>query len=252
MFKEINLQNDIEYLEKLDDPDQGDYSRTIIDLINANTMDLELASFLVDKVRSGSSYITGSGPGGIGKTTTMHALLPFVPKNLPFLTALPGEIKPIKQKRHSVVISNELSDHPPPTYLWDKELRDYFNLLESGHILISNVHADNHDEAFQQMVTENDVPERQFRAINLLIFICLEGGNPDQGRIKDNVTPRIVNKVYYSDGKSPHKLVYSPKEGLSDGPYRNSESEENSQRLLTEIMNTKLRSVSEMRKYYNG
>ena len=87
----------------------------------------------------------------------------------PFLTALPGEIQPFGQVKPSVVISNELSDHPPPTYLWDNDLRDYFNLLESGHILVSNVHADNHDETFQQMVTENDVPEHQFRSINFLL-----------------------------------------------------------------------------------
>ena len=246
------MQNDIEYLEELDNPDQDEYSRTLLDLVNANTMDFELASFLVDKVRSGSSYITGSGPGGIGKTTTMHALLPFCPKDLPFLTALPGEIQPFKQERRSVVISNELSDHPPPTYLWNNDLRDYFNLLECGHILVSNVHADNHDETFQQMVTENHVPEHQFRSINLLIFICLEGGNPDQGRIKDNVTPRIVNKVYYSDGKSPHELVYTPDNGLSQGSFRNHTTEEDSRHLLTEIMNIKLRTVSEMRKYYKG
>ena len=243
------MKNDIEYLEKLDNPDENEYSRTLIDLVQANTLDLELAGFLVDKVRSGSSYITGSGPGGIGKTTTMHALLPFVPKDLPFLTALPGEIQPFGQVKPSVVISNELSDHPPPTYLWDNDLRDYFNLLKSGHILVSNVHADNHDETYQQMVAENDIPEDQFRSINLLIFICLEGGNPDQGRIKDTVTPRIVNKVYYSDGKSPHELVYSPDNGLSEGPFRNPRAEEEAHRLLTEIMNTKLRSVSQIREH---
>jgi len=239
----------INYLRKLDNPDKNEYSRTLIDLVQANTLDLELAGFLVDKVRSGSSYITGSGPGGIGKTTTMHALLPFVPKDLPFLTALPGEIQPFGQMKRSVVISNELSDHPPPTYLWHKDLRDYFNLLESGHILVSNVHADSHDETYEQMVKENDIPEDQFRSINLLIFICLEGGNPDQGRIKDTVTPRIVNKVYYSDGRSPHELVYNLDNGLSDGPFRNPTTEEESRRLLTEIMNTKLRSISEIREH---
>ena len=62
------MATDIEYLQKLDNPE--DRTRSLIDLIDVQTVDLELASFLASHVWRGASYITGSGPSGIGKTTT--------------------------------------------------------------------------------------------------------------------------------------------------------------------------------------
>ena len=70
------MANDLEFLQKLDHPE--DRTRSLIDLIDVQTVDLELAAFFASHIWRGASYITGSGPGGIGKTTTMHALLSFV------------------------------------------------------------------------------------------------------------------------------------------------------------------------------
>ena len=81
------MATDLEYLQKLDNPE--DRTRSLIDLIDVQTVDLELAAFLIFHIWRGASYITGSGPGGIGKTTTMHALLSFIEADLPFITALP-------------------------------------------------------------------------------------------------------------------------------------------------------------------
>ena len=97
------MATDLEYLQKLDNPENR--TRSLIDLIEVQTVDLELAAFLASHVWRGASYITGSGPGGIGKTTTMHALLSFVGADLPFVTALPGEVSSVGTTK-SCVISN--------------------------------------------------------------------------------------------------------------------------------------------------
>lgn len=242
----MTMANDLEFLQQLDNPEAGEYTRSLIDLIEEQTVDLELAAFFVSHIRRGASYITGSGPGGIGKTTTMHALLGFVAADLPFVTALPGEVSSVGETR-SCVISNELSDHPPPTYLWGDDLRAFFALSRAGHILVGNVHADDLDEIHSQIVEVNGVPEEQFRAINLLVFICLEGGNPPEGRIKDTTTRRIINKIYYSDGRERHRLIYEPQKGLLDNAPRDREREQNCRAFLEEMIEVKERRLSEVR-----
>jgi hypothetical protein len=243
------MANDLEFLQKLDNPEGGEYTRSLIDLIDVQTVDLELAAFFASHIWRGASYITGSGPGGIGKTTTMHALLSFVAADLPFVTALPGEVSSIGGAK-SCVISNELSDHPPPTYLWGDDLRAFFALGRAGHTLVSNVHADNLDEIHRQVVEVNQVPAAQFRAINLLVFICLEGGNPPQRRIKDTTTRRIINKIYYSDGKEEHRLIYDPQKGLLDHAPRDREHEQNCRAFLAEMVADKERRLVEVRRRF--
>ena len=241
------MATDLEYLQKLDNPENR--TRSLIDLIEVQTVDLELAAFLVSHVWRGASYITGSGPGGIGKTTTMHALLSFIEADLLFVTALPGEVSSIGATK-SCVISNELSGHPPPTYLWGDDLRAFFALGDAGHTLVSNVHADSLDEIHHQIVETNQVPEAQFRAINLLVFICLEGGNPPQRRIKDTTTRRIINKIYYSDGKEEHRLIYDPQKGLLDLAPRDEQHEQNCRAFLAEMIASNECRLAEVRRRF--
>ena len=112
-------------LKEISHPEDEELSRSLLDLIEISTVDLELAAWLVSLVSRGASYITGSGPGGIGKTTTMHTLLSFVPDDLAFKIALPDAVAEVGEGRHCV-ISTELSAHPPPTYLWGQDVRDFF------------------------------------------------------------------------------------------------------------------------------
>ena len=247
--KEYVLETDIEYFAKLDDPDGDEYTRSLIDLLEGGTLDLELAAFLVDRVRQGASLITGSGPGGIGKTTTMHALACFVGEGLPFFLALPGKADAVAAER-ACVVSNELSDHPPPTYLWGDDLRAFFAQGEKGHTLVSNVHADDLEEISGQILGENGVPAEQFRRVNLLVFICLEGGNPPERRIKDTTTRRIVNKVYYSDGQTEHRLVYEAGGGLRAEAPRDTESESACRAFLEETLAGDARRLSEVRRLF--
>ena len=240
--------NDV--LQKISDPEDAEKARSLLDLIELDTVDLELAAWLVSLVSRGASYIIGSGPGGIGKTTTMHSLLSFVPDELTFKIALPDVVSQIGEGRHCV-ISTELSDHPPPTYLWGQDVRDFFTHSRHGHVLVANVHADDLDEIHDQMVGENEVPEDQFRALNLLIFICLEGGNPPgERRVKDHVTRRIVNKIFYTDGSGPHQSVYDPVSGLTPTAPRDPDYETRCRAFLTAGLASPERSIAGVRRHF--
>lgn len=235
------------FLEGLNNPKREERARSLLDLIELKTFDLDLAAWCVSLVSRGASYITGSGPGGVGKTTTMRSLLSFVPGNLRFALALPGEITTIGDTPHCV-LTNELSDHRPPTYLWDQDARDFLALSEKGHQLVGNVHADDLDEVHGQIVTTNNVPESQFRSINLFVFICLEGGNPPDGkRVKDTTTRRVINKIFYSDGTSGHESVYTPENGLQSNAPHDQEHEKQCRSFLEEALNGPERTLAGVR-----
>jgi hypothetical protein len=241
---ELTQHND-SFLKDLSDDDER--ARSLLDLIELKMFDLELAAWCASLVSAGASWITGSGPGGVGKTTTMHSLLSFIPRDRRLARALPSEVA-VGAEPHCV-LCNELSDHRPPTYLWDQDLRDFFALSQQGHQLVSNVHADDLDEVEAKIVTPNSVPTEQFRAINLFIFICLEGGNPE-GRVRDTTTRRLVNRIYYSDGSQPHESVYNPDDGLLTNAPRNAALEADWRGFLEAALVTEERSIEGLRRRF--
>ena len=235
------------FLQGLSNPEHEGRARSILDLIELGTFDIELASWLASRAALGESWISGSGPGGSGKTTTMRTLMSFIPSNRKFILALPGEVTSIPDDPHCMM-SNELSDHRPPTYLWNQDLRDFCEQKTRGHQLVGNVHADDLEEIHDQFVSQCDVPEEQFRSLNVLLFICLEGGNPEAKRIKDDVTRRVVNRIYYSDGTAPHESMFDPENGLLDNAPRDVELEAEIASFLTEAMNGSDRSLEGLRR----
>lgn len=195
-------------LDKFCSPGRDEVPLSFLDLIERDTLDLELAAWLLTCVAGGASWITGSGPGGIGKTTIMRSLLSFVPAGITFAEALPGEVANIGPPK-KCVISHELSDHTPPTYLWDQDLRNFFALGDAGHILVGNVHADDVAEIRREIVGDCQVLDSQFRGIDLFGFVRMEGQDPEARRIKDTTSRRYFEKIFWSDGDTDHALVYA-------------------------------------------
>ena len=136
---------------RLINPEREETPRSLLDLIEQGPFDLETAAWWMSHVTKGASWIVGSGPGGIGKSTTMRSFLSVVPGDRPFAIAMPGEIAALADQKRCT-ISLELSDHRPPGYLWDQDLRDFFDLSKARHQLVGNVHADTVEETREQVV----------------------------------------------------------------------------------------------------
>ena len=174
---------------------------SIFDLLERETLDIELASFALYWISQGASFLVGANPGGAGKTTVMGALLNFVPFNVPLVAATEQEIfQGIKQgqnKKKKCYICHEIGAGHWFAYLWGSTLRNYFSLLDYGHILATNLHADDIEEAYDQICIENRVSESYFRRINLMFYIRILSGYR-----------RRIEKVYFSRGNIAHELVY--------------------------------------------
>jgi hypothetical protein len=174
---------------------------SVFDLLAAKTLDLDLAAYLMARISKGSSFIVGSVPGGAGKTTVMCALLNFVPVDVPLIPATPEEVyKAAKASPRSCYICHEIGSGPYFAYLWADALKTYCGLVEHGHMLATNLHADDLEQAKEQICGENSVSFEHFNRFELLIFL----------RIEDSYfkAHRWIDKVYSSDALSDHVLIF--------------------------------------------
>lgn len=176
---------------------------SVFDLLEADTLDLDLAAYLMARISTGASFMVGASPGAAGKTTVMCALLNFVPIEVTLTAATAEAIRnatKANQAQRTCYICHEIGAGHYFAYLWGQDLVDYCSLAAHGHILATNLHADDIAEAEDQVCRINKVPREDFNRFALLIFMRIETGA--------SRTRRWINKVYSSDGQSEHKLIF--------------------------------------------
>jgi hypothetical protein len=182
---------------------RGGRMLSVFDLLAAETLDLDMAAYLMARISTGSSFMVGSVPGGAGKTTVMCALLNFVPVDVPLIAATPEAVYKAANSKVSpraCYVCHEIGSGYYFAYLWADELRAYCGLSDQGHILATNLHADNPEQAREQICETNGVPKEHLNKFELLIFLSIK-----DGYLKTN---RRIKEVYSSDGSSGHELIF--------------------------------------------
>jgi hypothetical protein len=183
---------------------RGGRMLSVFDLLSAGTLDLDLAAYLMARISTGSSFMVGSVPGGAGKTTVMCALLNFVPVDVSLIAATPETVYEAANNKISphraCYVCHEIGSGYYFAYLWADELRAYCGLSEQGHILATNLHADDLEQAKNQVCNTNGVPIEHFNKFELLIFLHVEN--------RYLKAKRWIEEVYSSDGSSGHELIF--------------------------------------------
>ena len=108
---------------------RGGRMLSIIDLVKANTLSMDIAAFLLERVSNGDSFIVGANPGGAGKTTVMCALINCIPGNMQIFHAENlSAIESGKDKNPGCFICHEISRGTYYAYLWARRLQEFFTL----------------------------------------------------------------------------------------------------------------------------
>ena len=150
----------------------------IIALDSVDTQTVALVWLLLEHGAS----ITVAGPTdpqpGIGKTTTLNALLQFLPEgtavaymsgmyeNFSF-TRLP-DVKPAK----TYALCNEVSDHLP-IYMWGRVARRYLMLPHQGYHIATSVHADTISDVVKMYRDDLRLKPEDIRHLGLVVNIGL-------------------------------------------------------------------------------
>ena len=182
---------------------------SIVDLILARTIDVQLAAYLMGAIRQGASVLCCAGPGGTGKTTLMGALLSFIPPS--------GEIKVVDSARSESwydevwnpetptwFICHELGPGSWYSYLWGEAAKVFLSMPKAGRFAATTVHADELGE-LRRLVTGQEIglSTEDFSKLDLVLFIRALRV-PGSKRFQRRVTQVHVGT---GDPKATHRLV---------------------------------------------
>lgn len=226
---------------------RGGRMLSIVDLIDAGTVSVDVAAYLLATISMHSaSFMVGALPGGAGKTTVMGALLNMVPRET-VLVAADGAVTIEEALRHDgdgqrCYICHEISEGNYYAYLWDEELHHYFALPAAGHMIATNLHADTYEEAYAQVCTGNSVPSKAFMRMNVIVFINIDylGLTPQ----------RTVAAIWESDGEREHHLVYAEDRGESPSALSEiivPDEHQDALKMITTLMSEGARTIQDVR-----
>jgi hypothetical protein len=229
---------------------RGGRALSLVDLIEAGTLSPALAARLVFLLTRGVSIASGAKTGGMGKTTLLAALLAFTPRGVDMVTvdrvtAPPSSLRPSAGRR--IHLCHELGRGAYYSYLWGKEIADYFALADGmkNHIAFT-IHADDPGEIEAQIASpETGLDGRAMMKLDALVFI--DGVGTPLGRA------RRVTALYEKDteGRS-HALVFRLRED-GNGFKRFGEPappEEGISGLLRTLVERKVRGLEEVRRSF--
>jgi hypothetical protein len=152
-------------------------------IIALGSVDAKTAALVWLLLEHGAS-LTVAGPTdpqpGIGKTTTLNALLQFVPEGtaLAYMSGMYEDfsftqLQDIDPAR-TYALCNEVSDHLP-IYMWGRVARRYLTLPAQGYHIATSVHADTIDDVIEMYQHDLRVSTEDTRRLGLVVNIGLVG-----------------------------------------------------------------------------
>jgi hypothetical protein len=192
---------------------RGGRMLSLVDLIEARTVDLPLASYLAATMRHGASLLVGANPGGAGKTAVMCALLNFLPNDTMIRPvsspAVLASVQDSTRRGQVCYLAHEIGAGSYYAYVWGREARAFLQMPQQGHSIASNLHADTLQETYEQLCDEVGARRADVGHIELKVYLGVKrtGGWSMQ---------RWVNRVYEARRGTDHLLW----QGNASGVFR--------------------------------
>jgi hypothetical protein len=129
---------------------RGGRTLSIVDLIQAGTLSVEMAACAMRAMHQGASLLTGARPGGAGKTTLMAAILNFLPPQVPLITVDGSRVISQGLERSATdpacYLAHEIGSGDWYGYIWGRDVAGFFSLIDGNRRVASCLHADTLDE----------------------------------------------------------------------------------------------------------
>ncbi len=152
-------------------------------IIALGSVDVDTVALIWIMLEHGSS-LTVAGPTdpqpGIGKTTTLNALLQFLPEgtSLVYMSGMYENFAftriPDIDPATTYALCNEVSDHLP-IYMWGRIARRFLTLPAQGYHVATSVHADTIDDVLYMYQHDLRLTPDDVRRLGLIINIGLIG-----------------------------------------------------------------------------
>ena len=156
---------------------------SIAQIIALGSVDVHTAALVWLLLEHGAS-LTVAGPTdpqpGVGKTTTLNALLQFLPEGtaLAYMSGMYEDfaftrLEDIEPEK-TYALCNEVSDHLP-IYMWGRVARRYLSLPAHGFHVATSVHADTIQDVLSMYQRDLRLTPDAVRRLGLVVNIGLAG-----------------------------------------------------------------------------
>ena len=184
---------------------RGGRTLSMVDLIRAGTISIEMSAYAMRAMHRGASLLTGARPGGAGKTTLMAALLGFLPTDVPIITVdrsgviSDGLARPAGEP--GCYLAHEIGSGHWYGYIWGRDVARFLSLIEGERRVASCLHADTLEELTNIVCSPPlDATRESLGRVGLVLFMHVSG---TLGRYR-----RRVSTFWESDGQGRHRLLY--------------------------------------------
>lgn len=206
MEYQINLEE--HNLSEIEGLSQRGKTLSIVDLIKANTLSVDMAAYSMYAIANGASFLTAARPGNAGKTTLLACLLTLLPPGIkiisvssPDVVAQAHKIMDGQKPDKFCFLPHEIGHGRWYGYLWGKHVGQLMHLMNDGCRVASCIHADTLPELHNIMVSgELGVSEEDFNRLGLIMFMKLE-------RELAGYSRRVM--TFYESGNDGHNLVFT-------------------------------------------
>ncbi len=159
---------------------RGGRTLSIVDLIEAGTISVEMAACAMRAMEGGASLLTGARPGGAGKTTLMAALLGFLPQGVPIVTVdgsraiAEGHDRPPDEP--ACYLAHEIGSGHWFGYIWGRDVARFLSLTAGRRRIASCLHADTLDELAEIVCSPPLGATREsLGRVGLVLFMHVDG-----------------------------------------------------------------------------
>jgi AcrR family transcriptional regulator len=160
---------------------ESDRPLSVAQLIALGSLDAQTAALLWLLIEHHVSFII-SGPTdptpGIGKTTTLNAMLDFLP-NGTSLVYTSGmferfDFLEVTEAASTCVLCNEVSDHLR-IYMWGRVARRFLSLTTQGYAIATSMHADTLDDVLSALLDDLHLAPDVVSQLGIIINIGIVG-----------------------------------------------------------------------------
>ncbi len=221
-------KNNLKEIKRLNQ--RGGRMLSIIDLLNDNSLSLEMASYLLVKIQENPSFLTAALKSGTGKTTLMGALLNLLKPGIKIKSI--QEI-PEKTSQNIKYLVHEIGKGPYYSYIW-KQAKNFFSITENSTI-VSCIHANSLEE-IKEKLKKLDVKEKHFENLDLILTMKF-------------LDKRRVTEIYENNRKIKllFKFNYEKKKFINVG---NVKIEEKAKKFLKNLKKRKIAKIEDVRREF--
>lgn len=160
---------------------ESDQPLSLPEIIGVGSVDARTAAIVWQMLERRASVIV-AGPTdptpGVGKTTTLNALLPYYPEGtgLVYTVGMYEDFSFTNEvtATETTVLANEVSDHLR-IYLWGRVARRFLKLPEQGYSIATTCHADTLNDVLHILADDIKLQAADIQRLPLIVNIGLIG-----------------------------------------------------------------------------